>query len=59
MELVLGTMPWLVLAGLVEGFFTGSAPSLAPALIVGRRRWAALFWALVLAQRRARDFALR
>ncbi len=35
MEIVLGTMPWLVVAGLVEGFFTGSAPSLVPAVILG------------------------
>jgi uncharacterized membrane protein SpoIIM required for sporulation len=45
-ELVLGTMPWLVLAGLIEGFFTGSAPSLMPALIVGLGL-GGVFWALV------------
>jgi uncharacterized membrane protein SpoIIM required for sporulation len=46
-ELVLGTMPWLVVAGLVEGFFTGSAPSLTAALIVGFGL-GGLYWALVL-----------
>ncbi|MEA2171217.1 MAG: hypothetical protein QOF76_4517 [Solirubrobacteraceae bacterium] len=45
-ELVLGTMPWLVLAGLVEGFFTGSAPALVPAVILGVSL-GAVFWALV------------
>ena len=46
MEIVLGTMPWLVLAGLVEGFFTGSAPSLPAALVLGFGL-GGLFWALV------------
>jgi uncharacterized membrane protein SpoIIM required for sporulation len=45
-EIVLGTMPWLVLAGLIEGFFTGSAPSLIPAVVVGVT-FGGLFWALV------------
>ena len=34
MELVLGTMPWLVLAGLVEGFVTGDL-GLTGAIVVG------------------------
>ena len=58
MEIVLGTMPWLVLAGLVEGFFTGSGPTLVPSVILGvdaRRR---VLGARV-AQRRARAFARR
>ena len=46
MELVLGTMPWLVLAGLVEGFVTGNLGGLGPALMVGVGL-AAVFWALV------------
>ncbi len=45
MEIVLGTMPWLVLAGLIEGFFTGSAPSLVASLIVGFGL-GAVYWAL-------------
>jgi uncharacterized membrane protein SpoIIM required for sporulation len=65
METVLGTMPWLVLAGLVEGFVTGSLPGLGSAIAVGVGL-AAVFWALVLwrgpaaaAQIRARDLARR
>jgi uncharacterized membrane protein SpoIIM required for sporulation len=47
MELVLGTMPWLVLAGLVEGFVTGSlGGGLAAAIVVGCGL-GMLFWALV------------
>lgn len=46
-ELVLGSMPWLVLAGLVEGFFTGSGPTLVPSLIVGIAL-GGLYWALVI-----------
>ncbi len=67
MELVLGTMPWLVLAGLVEGFFTGSAPGLAQALVLGLALGGA-YWGLVVwrgrpegapAHRRARAFSRR
>jgi uncharacterized membrane protein SpoIIM required for sporulation len=46
MELVLGTMPWFVLAGVVEGFVTGSLPGLAPAIAVGVGL-GALYWGLV------------
>ena len=46
MELVLGTMPWLVLAGLVEGFVTGNLGGLGPALVVGVGL-GVLFWGLV------------
>ena len=49
-ELVLGTMPWLVLAGLVEGFFTGSGPTLVPSLVVGIAL-GAVYWALVMLRR--------
>jgi uncharacterized membrane protein SpoIIM required for sporulation len=45
-ELVLGTMPWLVLAGLVEGFVTPAGPGLAGAVAVGLCLGAA-YWALV------------
>jgi uncharacterized membrane protein SpoIIM required for sporulation len=34
-EIVLGTAPWLVLAGLVEGFVTPTGIGLWPALVVG------------------------
>jgi len=46
-ELVLGTVPWVVVAGLVEGFVTGSAPGLGFALAVGFGL-GGLYWALVL-----------
>jgi uncharacterized membrane protein SpoIIM required for sporulation len=45
MELVLGTMPWLVLAGLVEGFVTGDL-SLGPAIVVGAGL-GVVYWGLV------------
>lgn len=48
MEIVLGTAPWLVLAGLIEGFVTGSLPGLTAALAigfgVGGVYWALVFW---------------
>ena len=46
MELVLGTMPWLVLAGLVEGFVTGDL-GLAGAVVVGGGL-GVVFWGLVI-----------
>ena len=48
LALVLGTAPWLVLAGIVEGFVTGSGTGLGGALVVGLAL-GAVFWALVLA----------
>ncbi len=45
-EIVLGTIPWFVLAGLVEGFVTGSAPGLTLALVVGIGL-GVLYWGLV------------
>ena len=47
MELVLGTAPWLVAAGLIEGFVTTNLAGLAPALAVGFGV-AAVYWALVV-----------
>jgi uncharacterized membrane protein SpoIIM required for sporulation len=46
MELVLGTMPWLVLAGLVEGFVTGDL-GLGGALVVGCGL-GVVYWGLVI-----------
>lgn len=46
MEIVLGTMPWLVVAGLVEGFVTGSLGGLSGAIVVGGGLGVA-FWGLV------------
>jgi len=60
-ELVLGTIPWLVLAGLVEGYVTGSLPGLGAALTVGFAL-GVVYWLLVLwrgRQSRPRAFARR
>ena len=64
MELVLGTMPWVVLAGLVEGFVRGSTGGLGGAIVIGVGL-GVVFWGLVLwrgrpdAQSRARALAWR
>ena len=47
MEIVLGTMPWLVLAGLIEGFVSPRNLPLAAAAIVGVAA-AGPYWTLVL-----------
>jgi uncharacterized membrane protein SpoIIM required for sporulation len=46
-EVVLGTIPWLVLAGVVEGFVTPRRIGVVPALVLGIGL-AAVFWGLVL-----------
>jgi uncharacterized membrane protein SpoIIM required for sporulation len=46
-EIVLGTMPWLVLAGIVEGFVTPAGLGLGPVLVIGLSL-GALYWGLVL-----------
>jgi uncharacterized membrane protein SpoIIM required for sporulation len=54
LAVVLGTAPWLVVAGLVEGFVTPSGTGLPAALAVGFVL-AAVYWALViLLSRRSR-----
>ncbi len=50
--LVLGTMPWLVLAGLIEGFVTRSGFGLGPGLVLGIAVGAA-YWGLVAWRGRA------
>jgi len=45
-EIVLGTAPWLVLAGVVEGFVTGSGLGLAGALAIGVAL-GAVWWGLL------------
>lgn len=45
-EVVLGTMPWLVLAGLVEGFVTPTYVGLGPAIVIGFALGIA-YWLLV------------
>jgi uncharacterized membrane protein SpoIIM required for sporulation len=66
-EIVLGTAPWLVLAGLVEGFVTPRGLGLGTAVAIGVTL-GAVYWALVLwrgrpvpdrGYKRARAFALR
>ena len=46
-EIILGTMPWLVVAGLVEGFLTPSGTGLTVVTAVGLSL-GAIFWGLVL-----------
>ena len=66
-EIVLGTAPWFVLAGLVEGFVTpsglGPGPGLAVGVGVAVPYWLLVFWrgrpGAGDPQRRARAFARR
>jgi uncharacterized membrane protein SpoIIM required for sporulation len=51
MEIVLGTMPWLVLAGLIEGFVSPRQPSLPVAIAIGLAA-AGPYWALVFVRGR-------
>lgn len=51
--IVLGTMPWLVLAGLIEAFVRSAALPQAVLIVVGLGAFA-LFWGLVLSLGRAR-----
>jgi uncharacterized membrane protein SpoIIM required for sporulation len=51
-EMVLGTIPWLVLAGLVEGFVTPSGLGLAAMLTVGFLL-GTIYWSLVLVRGRS------
>jgi uncharacterized membrane protein SpoIIM required for sporulation len=52
-EILIGTVPWLVLAGLIEGFVTGSGLGLTAALAVGVAAGGA-YWTLVFWRGRAR-----
>ena len=47
MLIALGTAPWLVLAGLVEGFLTPTGLGVATALTIGFAL-GALYWALLV-----------
>lgn len=51
-EIILGTMPWLVLAGLVEGFVTPAGLGIVVNSVVGLSLGAA-FWAVALTRGRA------
>lgn len=60
-EIALGTVPWLVLCGLAEGFLTGPELPLGVEVAIGTVLFA-VFWGLVLlrgGQSRPRDFARR
>jgi len=52
-QIILGTAPWLVLAGLVEGFLTPSGEGLATVIAVGVAL-GALYWGLVFGLGRVR-----
>ncbi len=47
-EMLLGTAPWLVVAGLVEGFVTPGGASRSPVVVTIGLGLGALFWGLVL-----------
>jgi uncharacterized membrane protein SpoIIM required for sporulation len=49
--IVLGTVPWLVLAGIIEGFVTRSGFGLVPGIILGVGV-GALYWGLVIVRGR-------
>ncbi len=53
-EILLGTLPWLVVAGLIEGLLTPTHVGVGPALGVGIGA-AGTFWALVVVRGRADD----
>jgi uncharacterized membrane protein SpoIIM required for sporulation len=57
MEIVLGTIPWLVLAGVIEGFVSPGQPALPAAAAVGLAV-AVLYWSLVFWRGHARPRAL-
>lgn len=46
-EIVLGTAPWLVVAGLVEGFITPRGLGLGPVIVIGLSL-GSIYWGLVL-----------
>jgi len=51
MEIVLGTMPWLVVAGVIEGFVSPRHPSLPVSMAVGFTA-AGAYWTLVIVRGR-------
>jgi uncharacterized membrane protein SpoIIM required for sporulation len=57
-EIVLGTAPWLVLAGLIEGFVTPRGLGLGPVVVVGVSL-GALYWTLVVWRGRPDRLAAR
>jgi uncharacterized membrane protein SpoIIM required for sporulation len=57
MEIVLGTIPWLVLAGIIEGFVSPGQPPLAAAAAIGLAA-VVPYWVLVAWRGHARPRAL-
>lgn len=55
-SIVIGTVPWVVLAGLIEGFVTRAGFGLVPGLIIGVGV-GATYWTLVLVRGRTRPTA--
>lgn len=50
-QIVLGTVPWLILAGIIEGYVTRAGFGLVPGLVLGTGV-GALYWTLVLVRGR-------
>ena len=51
--IVLGTVPWVILAGIIEGFVTRAGFGLVPGIVLGVGV-GALYWGLVLVRGRPR-----
>ena len=56
-SIVLGTAPWLVLAGLIEGFITPAGLGLGPVVAVGATA-GLIFWTLVFVRGRPATYGL-
>ncbi|MFP5362199.1 MAG: stage II sporulation protein M [Thermoleophilia bacterium] len=52
--IVLGTVPWVILAGIIEGFVTRAGFGLAPGIVLGFGV-GAIYWGLVLVRGRPQD----
>jgi len=57
--MLLGTLPWLVVAGIVEGFITpaglGLVPAVATGLSLGALFWGLAWWRGAPGRSRARE----
>jgi len=56
--IILGTIPWVILAGLIEGFVTRAGIGLVPGIVLGVGV-GALYWGLVLVRGRPRPVGAR
>lgn len=54
--IVLGTIPWVILAGIIEGFVTRAGFGLVPGIVLGVSV-GALYWTLVIVRGRPRSVA--